>query len=418
MPGAGKQQLLDFYEAVECQLSWPWQLMAIAVALIPKKGGDRGLGIMPWLIRLWSRLRSDTIGNWADATEDPWDQAVAGSSSLRRAMSRAFLDETATSLGLHTASTLWDVKEFFDSLDITKILRFALDSCFPATELVLLTLCHLAPRLLKSGGCYAEPIQPHRSAIAGCRGAQQFARLVMKQILHVVHWRHMPGVISKSWIDDVNQRAEATKAMVHKHLVKAAADFAQGVKDMGLEVADKSRVIASSPDLAEWITSDLRELGFPITDADVAPDLGIDRGHGAWKRKPTAQARMAAAFKRNSKVKKLTKASRRWAAGKRLFTTGVAPQGFYHSKVFGLPPSTILAFRRGAGAVCAPKRKGRCLTALLAIEYGKDDPAVAVPIGLFQEWFNLMSEPAFHYRAEMAWHGICEDLGASKLEIA
>ena len=78
-------------------------------------------------------------------------------------MSRAFLDETASSLGLHTASTLWDVQEFFDSLDITKILRFALDSCFPATELVLLTLCHLAPRLLKSSGCYAEPIQPHRS---------------------------------------------------------------------------------------------------------------------------------------------------------------------------------------------------------------------------------------------------------------
>ena len=93
LPSEGKLQLIEFYDAVEKQLSWPWQLIAVAVALILKKGGDRGLGVMPWLIRLWSRLRSDTIGDWADDTADPWDQAVAGSSSLRRAMCRSFMDE-------------------------------------------------------------------------------------------------------------------------------------------------------------------------------------------------------------------------------------------------------------------------------------------------------------------------------------
>jgi ribonuclease HI len=232
----------------------------------------------------------------------------------------------------------------------------------------------------------------------------------MKQILHTVHWRHVPGVISKSWVDDVNQRAEATKPIVQELLLAAAADFAQGVEDMGLVIADKSRVISSCPDLAEQIASDLRNLGFPIQAADVAPDLGIDRGHGAWKRKPTANARLASAMKRTTKVRKLTKAARRWAGGRHLFKTGVAPQAFYHTKIHGMPPSSITLTRRGAASVCAPKRSGRCLTALLALEYGKDDPAVAIPIGLFREWLNLMTDPAFHARAEAAWGTIRMDL--------
>ena len=410
LPSEGKLQLIEFYDAVETQLSWPWQLIAIAVALIPKKGGDRGLGVMPWLIRLWSRLRSDTIGDWADETADPWDQAVAGSSSLRRAMCRSFMDEAAATLGLHTVSTLWDVKEFFDSLDITKVLRFALDNFFPATELVLLTLCHLAPRLLRSNGCYADPIQPHRSAIAGCRGAQQFARLVMKQVLHFVHWRHFPAVISKSWVDDVNQRSEATQPLVRERLVAAAVDFAAEVQAMGLTIADKSRVIASSQELAEQIASDIRDMGFNITAADVSPDLGIDRGHATWRSKPTARARLLLSSRRTGKVIRLAKAANRWKGGRHLFKTGVAPQACYHAKVHGMPPSTVLSVRRGASAACAPKRNGRCLTALLAIEYGKEDPAVSIPVGLFREWFALMADSSYHMRAEAAWDTILGDL--------
>ena len=413
LPSEGKLQLIEFYDAVEAQLSWTWQLIAVAVALIPKKGGDRGLGVMPWLIRLWSRLRSDTIGDWADDTADPWDQAVAGSSSLRRAMCRSFMDENAATLGLHTASTLWDVKEFFDSLDITKVLRFALDNFFPATELVLLTLCHLAPRLLRSKGCYADPIQPHRSAVAGCRGAQQFARLVMKQVLHFVHWRHFPSVISKSWIDDVNQRSEATEPLVRKNLVAAAVEFATGVQAMGLTIADKSRVIASNQELAELIALDIRDEGFNMSAAEVSPDLGIDRGHATWRSKPTAKARLALATKRNGKVIKLAKAANRWRGGRHLFKTGVAPQACYHAKVHGMPPSTVRSVRRGAGAACAPKRHGRCLTATLAIEYGKDDPGIAIPVALFREWFELMSDSSYHMRAEAAWHTIVEDLAAN-----
>ena len=75
-----------------------------------------------------------------------------------------------------------------------------------------------------------------------------------------------------------------------------------------------------------------------------------------------------------------------------------------------MPPSTVLSVRRGASAACAPKRNGRCLTALLAIEYGKEDPAVSIPVGLFREWFALMADSSYHMRAEAAWDTILGDL--------
>ena len=175
LPTVGKQALVDLLNSCEANAAWPWQFLAVAVSLIPKKVGDRGLGIIPWIQRLWIKLRSSGLSVWVEETADPWDDAVVGGSALRQALRRSFLDESAHELGRASASSLWDVKEFFDHIDMLKVLEAARLYSFPPTELVLLFLEHLAPRLLRIRGAYAPAIQPHRSTIAGCRGSQQFA---------------------------------------------------------------------------------------------------------------------------------------------------------------------------------------------------------------------------------------------------
>ena len=404
LPTEGRLQLLQLYAQIEKDLTWPWQLQAIAVALIPKKNGDRGLGVMSWIVRLWSRLRSDTIGTWADDTGDPWDQAVPGSSSLRAAMTRAFMDETASALKLDTASTLWDIQEFFDSLDLTKIMLFAKEFEFPATELVLLISCHLAARLLRSNGCYAEAIQPHRSAVAGCRGAQQFARMVMKKIMVIVYWKHMPAVVPWTWVDDVNQRCEATRELVLRYLVAAAIDFAAAVEDLGLTIASKSRTIASSQCLAGEIAQQIRDAGFSIQAADVAPDLGVDRGGSVQRRKPAFRERLKTGMKRTKKATNLVKVAGRWKDGKQIFQTGILPQAAYGAKIHGMPPTSLSALRTSAGAASAPKKAGRCLTTLLALTKTKDDPGVSVPSGLLTEWLGVLTaSETVRHRASKTW---------------
>ena len=139
---------------------------------------------------------------------------IRRASAFIQALRRSFHDEAATANQTCTASNLWDVKEFLDSLDMLKILQAAKEYGFPPVELVLLFLEHLAPRLLRIRGAYAEPIQPHRSAVAGCRGAQQFARILLKRVLYHVHNTFFPRVVSKSWVDDVDRLLHAVRAIV------------------------------------------------------------------------------------------------------------------------------------------------------------------------------------------------------------
>ena len=411
LPSDGKQQLIDIINSAERAAAWPWQFLAVAVALIPKKEGDRGLGILPWLTRLWSRMRSNGLNEWIDQTADPWDDAVAGSSALTQALRRAFFDEAATANRVCAASNLWDVKEFFDSLDMLKILQAAKDYGFPPVELVLLFLEHLAPRLLRIRGAYAAPIQPHRSAVAGCRGAQQFARILLKRILFHVHSTFHPLVISKSWVDDVNQRAEASRAAVVKACVSAGEAFAQGIQDLGLVVADKSRVISTVVGVAEDIAAQLSAKGFPIKAADTCPDLGIDRGRRVSAQKPAAFKRLVSAAAKNRKFAGLIRATKKWTSAKQLFCGGVQPQAAYHAQVHGLPPSRILALRRGAGAMLSHSNRGRCLTTRLAIEMGDKDPGVSVPLSLLTAWFAyLVTCPEDRARILAVWPRIAKTL--------
>ena len=415
LPSKGKKQLLDLLHDCERNATWPWQFLAVAVALIPKKGGDRGIGILPWLTRLWARIRSDGLSDWIDQTADPWDDAVKGSSALRHALRRAFLDESADALQVHTASALWDVKEFFDSLDLLKIIRAAEEYDFPPTEMVLLFIEHMAPRLLRVRGAYALPISPHRSAVAGCRGAQQFARILLKKVLYHVHSRFSPLVISKAWIDDVNQRAEGPRKVVVRALTDAGASFAAGVTSLDLVIADKSRIIGSELSMSEEIACNLVAAGYPVKAAPSAPDLGVDRGSGIARSKPVSNERFAASLRRTRKGTRLVKAAKRPAVGKKLFVTGVIPQGAYHAKIFGMAPTRIAQIRRAGGATVSHSQRGRCLTTRLSIEMGDDDPAISIPASTIAAWIDfLVTFPDELGRAVRAWKPIRRSLSKRK----
>jgi len=407
LPTVGKQTLVDLLNSCEANAAWPWQFLAVAVSLIPKKIGDRGLGIIPWIQRLWIRIRSCGLSVWVEETADPWDDAVAGGSALRQALRRSFLDESAHELGRTTASSLWDVKEFFDHIDMLKVLEAARLYHFPPTELVLLFLEHLAPRLLRIKGAYAPAIHPHRSAIAGCRGSQQFARIILKRVLYHVHSRFSPALTTSSWIDDVNQRTEGHEEEVVTRMVQAGISLARGIKGLGLVIADKSRVVASNRKLAKKIASRLSKKGIPIQDAATAADLGIDRGSGVVSSKPTDAKRYAASLAKATKFAKLARTTRRGKTCRRLFTSGVIPQAGYSAKIYGMPPSKIMKLRTLAGSMLNNAKRGRCLTTRLALDFKDTDPGINIPMSLLTAWLDFLIHNTEDYdRIAEVWPGI------------
>ena len=114
LPRPALSALRDLYLDIERRCQWPWQLMVNLVALKPKPtSGDRGIALVPWLIRLWTQLRDAPTREWTSEHAGFLDQAEAGSSALKVALSRLVDDEIAQTLGTHTGCLYTDIKEFF-----------------------------------------------------------------------------------------------------------------------------------------------------------------------------------------------------------------------------------------------------------------------------------------------------------------
>ena len=180
-------------------------------------------------------------------------------------------------------------------------------------------------------------------------------------------------------------------------------------------IAGKSRTISTAVGVAETIAARLEAEGFPIIQADTSPDLGIDRGRCVGSQKPTASKRQAAAASKNSKFVGLIRATKKWSAAKLLFTSGVQSQAAYHAQVHGMPPTRKRSLRRGAGAMMSHANRGRCLTTRLAVELGDKDPAISVPMSLFEAWFKYMvAFPEDRVRVAAVWPRIAKLLQRPK----
>ena len=106
------------------------------------------------------------------------DSAKAGASGTVAAEDRALEAELAHDQGFHTLTMLYDMNQFFDSINVAKLFEHAERFLFPLKQLVLSMIVHHAPRRLKLGTALSEPITAlGRSILAGCKRSTQLARL-------------------------------------------------------------------------------------------------------------------------------------------------------------------------------------------------------------------------------------------------
>eukprot|EP00959_Pyramimonas_sp_CCMP1952_P438394 9178109-Pyramimonas_sp.AAC.1 len=65
LPQSARAELVDFSNQVEEQLTWPWQLLVVEGRLLPKKAqGDRVIGLICMICRIWPLIREDTMKPW------------------------------------------------------------------------------------------------------------------------------------------------------------------------------------------------------------------------------------------------------------------------------------------------------------------------------------------------------------------
>eukprot|EP00959_Pyramimonas_sp_CCMP1952_P292368 6114640-Pyramimonas_sp.AAC.1 len=97
-----------------------------------KDNGDRIIGLLPEIARMWSMCREDTAREWNLECSAPWDAAVRGNSAPREAYERALQEEISALVQVPQGRGLLDISQFYDSIDWIDLGREALDLDFPA----------------------------------------------------------------------------------------------------------------------------------------------------------------------------------------------------------------------------------------------------------------------------------------------
>eukprot|EP00959_Pyramimonas_sp_CCMP1952_P289029 6044836-Pyramimonas_sp.AAC.1 len=97
----------------------------------------------------------------------------------------------------------------------------------------------LAPRALGQGPAFAEPIQPTRSIAQGLRGGTRLARCLACFRLDRITNAH-PGTGSRIWIDDLSQRARASRKVLKDWLTARLLDTCLALRGLQLTASPKS----------------------------------------------------------------------------------------------------------------------------------------------------------------------------------
>ncbi|CAK0896370.1 unnamed protein product, partial [Prorocentrum cordatum] len=146
LPFQAKQGLADFFNQCERQMAWPWQLMSVLVGMLPKPdGSDRGVALIPWLMRFWAQMRKVIGADWCAAKAGHWDQAIKGSSALQCGIFRLFCDEVDDELDIHYANVMWDFAEFYDSVNPIMAFEAALRLDFSPRKLGMAAVLYMSP---------------------------------------------------------------------------------------------------------------------------------------------------------------------------------------------------------------------------------------------------------------------------------
>jgi len=159
MPDVVLRSLGELLADIQNDAVPPLQAFSNIMATLPKKdGGTRTVAIATTIYRLLMQLDNEELEAFEADNAFANDSAKAGASAVIAAEDRALEAEIAHDEGYQTLTMLFDMKKFFDSLDVATLFRMAKRCGFPSKQLVLSMTVHHAPRLLKLGSALSDPI--------------------------------------------------------------------------------------------------------------------------------------------------------------------------------------------------------------------------------------------------------------------
>ena len=188
-------------------------LLQLMVMLGKKNGGSRTIAILSTFYRLLMRILAPAITEWDLAKAGHWDSAVRGHSALRAHLARALDVELDHHEGKHVLHFLWDMRKFYDSIRVTKLIPQLVKHGYPAHVLTLGLLAHKAPRTFKVGSSFSMPVcDCTRIILAGCQQSVSWARGLLYELVESLGYV-LPNYVCHEHVDDLSHEM-ASKSKV------------------------------------------------------------------------------------------------------------------------------------------------------------------------------------------------------------
>ena len=296
------------------------------------------------------------------------------------------------------AQGLLDLVKAFDSVPHHILIREAKLLGYPLRILRLSLQVYVMPRTLRVGLVFSLTLVARRGITAGSGTATTEMRLLMIHVVDAAR-KEYTFVVPTLYVDDLSAEVTASRKAVHEMLVGFMLMVCRMIEELGMEVSrDKSVCTACDSELGRGIAVALSDFG--ITYVQRAKSLGAGLGGGV-RRNTTVQAkRRRALADRISSFRRLRMLQVDTA---KLLRTGGNGGVTYDAAITGVPPSTLLQFRRTCATIQAPVSgcSGQDIDLALMVADGSAtgmaDPAFGahmVPIGtwstaIWEKWLPL-----------------------------
>ena len=337
------------------------------------------------------RILSPYIMEWDEKAAGHWDTAVRGSSALRAQIARSLDLELADFEELFIIHFLWDLRKFYDSVRIAKLIARLQALGYPPFLLILGLIAHKAPRILMVGHCCSDVIEKcGRSMLAGCQQSVSWARGLMHKLVEALGYV-LPGSICFEHVDDLSHiLACKSRRQLYDAAIEVGRLVKKGTIEADLILSEKSNLTSNCKDIAKAVVQLLNGENIQITLANTAVDVGIEVSAGTRRCVATQNTRIRKGGARAANIKKLVAIDSR---ALKLAPTGVAPQQGYGHEAQGSAPSQVTLMRRNMKRATPMGNSHSCLTTTIEWYYGLGkDPFVSTGADQIGQWFDLWSK--------------------------
>ncbi len=370
---------------------WPEAILLNIIVLLRKpEGGYRPIGLMPTLIRLWSRARRSMALEWEQRHARQYFYAGAGRSATVAAWKQAFRAELAHSLEVHYGQVLADLIKCFEYVDHEALVQEAVRMEFPLFLLRLSIASYLMPRSIRVDGVYSRIVIASRGITAGSIFATTELRvLIIRAVDKVVVT--VPRAKLTLYVDDLSAESAGTLKTVTEDLERATEAIAEGFLPLGLRLSPHKNVCtASTPSVGKAIADRLtsRKVKF----RRQVKSLGIGLGGGRRRNVSVANARLKEFRKKARRYLMLDKGG---ASAVRVAKTGGVSGMIYGQAVTGVANDLLLRQRRAVAAAVAKGAQGKDINLVLIMADGrgagtKVDPAFAAHCDSICAWSEAL----------------------------